>query len=727
LLAASLIGCGGGKAQKKSTAKKGQQKGTDAQPPEVVESALHALVVGPTPTDYAAPIRQLNSYVASHADRKPTLDSKLGETFKGLGGDPSLLAGDVFTNQDLDFILDVQSLAPLARMLKQADDAATARKTFDWVVRHIELAADADAIPAGMYVTLLRGRGSPQTRTWVFVELLRQQGVEGAVVEGLGASPGTIAAAFVKRGDAVDALLFDAEAGAPIPDQAGAKPLTLREALKEPQLLQITLGKAPASSPKPSLLLAAESSAFAPRLAFIGEALSADARLPLASDLTRWRTLATAAGQGAGALGIWDWTVKHRKVAAEQRDAAWDSVNPYWRKEQESPLRSLLAGDADAASKQFIKLDFDKSVDDFAIELRLQNLSNDARARWSVRTRQDVIYFGGLSQLEKAESNPGVARSWFERYLKQFAAAEFGPESILAASRISLAIFTQGTQGTPGPGHAVWKLADPEQQQVIELCARDEASMASLTEQQHEMLDRQVEELLAIVEDMTMNPFSESERQAGKHDPRADKADDAMKSVMNELGRVPSSFGDRLLKRHFQSLNRRANESLQISPGVKEGMEVMKSLSQRISQARAGEAKRSAAAKPVIVAILTKLEHDPKLADSPDYSAAHGALTGDELTLLRSNVPASDERRREAIRKLIAAAFGPELLTNPSTQAVWVPAALRNLAACRWRQGQRDAALAALKTHHAAIQPIHRRELDAWLRILEKHPKWPLD
>jgi hypothetical protein len=33
----------------------------------------------------------------------------------------------------------------------------------------------------------------------------------------------------------------------------------------------------------------------------------------------------------------------------------------------------------------------------------------------------------------------------------------------------------------------------------------------------------------------------------------------------------------------------------------------------------------------------------------------------------------------------------------------------------------------ALKTSHAAVQPIHRRELDAWARILEKHSKWPLD
>jgi hypothetical protein len=221
--------------------------------------------------------------------------------------------------------------------------------------------------------------------------------------------------------------------------------------------------------------------------------------------------------------------------------------------------------------------------------------------------------------------------------------------------------------------------------------------------------------------------MSDADRQARKTDPRESQIQEGLKRVGDQLADSPSAFGENLLKRHRESLTRKVNDSLQIPPGVKEGMEAVKILSQRVVQSRDSEASRASAAKGVLVELLLKLEREPALETSPDFANAKGALSGDELKVLSSDSAADHERRLEARRKLIAVSLGAELITNPSSQAIWVPATLRNLAACRQSQGKRDEALAALKTSHPAIQPIHRKELDAWVRILEKHPKWSFD
>lgn len=733
-LAVVSVGCGGGRVAKKGSAKKNETKPPETLPSEVVESVLRSLVVGVAPTDYANATRQLNGFLASHSDRKHSVDSKTLDVLNGLGGvDKSAIEAEMFGVQDLDYLLDVQSLASPSKALKQSTDQATARKMFGWVVRHVQLSTEADAPAAGMYLTLLRGLGTPQARVWIFLELLRQQGIDGAVVEGLGGSPGSMAVAFVRKGtDGIDAILFDADSGSAIPNKAGDGPATLVEVSKDQSLIEIATGvKAPGAS-KVRLLAPLDLAALSGRMAFVNESLTGEARLPIVFDLTRWRDAASKAIQGTnGGLGIWDWPQRHRKAAAGgQREAAWDSVNLYWRKDQESPLRSLVAGEADSAAKQFIKFDFEKTVDQFAIELRSSNAStatSEVRARWAARTRQDVIYFGGVSQMERAEPNYGVARAWFERYFTQFAAAEFSPESILAASRLSLRVFTEGTQGGVGAGASLWKLADDKQRNTIEMCARDAAKLASVTEGTAESFDRQIEKVLAMAEDMAVNPQSDSDRQLRKIDPREQAIQDELKLVGDQLAESPAAFGENLLRRHAQSLTRRVNDSLQIPPGVKEGMEAVKVFSQRVVQARNSESSRASVAKEVLTALLLKLERESNIGASPDFANAKGSLSGDELKLLSDKSAANNDRRLEATRKLIAAALGPELITNPSSQAIWVPATFRNLAACRLAQDKRAEAITALKSVHPAIQPIHRRELDAWLRIIEKHPKWMFD
>jgi hypothetical protein len=559
--------------------------------------------------------------------------------------------------------------------------------------------------------------------------MLRIQGIDGAIVENLSPATGSLAAALIRRdAKTVDVVLFDSQAGVAVPNKTGEGVATFREAIADPQLLAL-VGHKPSGADRPRLSASVYPGSLSPRMGAIETALTAsDLRLALTFDLLRWRDAATTALDGKGALDWWNWSQSQRQAfAGPQRVAGWESANYYWRREMDSPLRLLLAGDADAAAKGFVRFDFHKSVDQFALELRSPTTSSDVRARTAGRTRQDVVYFGGLSQLERTESNPTVAQDWFERYLKQYAAAEFGPESIVGASRFSLDAFMDGTQKKTGPGQAIWALADEKQQKTLELSARDHAGLLSVTTGGAAEMDNEVDNLLRLVENLASQPQSEADSQAKKKDPREEEIQIALRNVGDKLARSPSAFGENLLKRHVAGITQKVNNSLQMPPGIKEQSETVKLLTQRVGEARAAEQSRAVAARNILVELLAKLEKKPDLVASPDFANALGSLTGDELALLKST-GGDDARRLAAKRKLIAAAFGPELLMNPSTQAVWAPAALRNLAAARLLQkGKKDEAIQALKTQHPAVLPVHRAELDAWARIVEKHAKWRPD
>ncbi len=66
---------------------------------------------------------------------------------------------------------------------KQADELRQARNLFDWTVRNIQLDLDRpDRPPQVPWETLLLGRGTALERSWVFVLLLRQQGIDAAML-----------------------------------------------------------------------------------------------------------------------------------------------------------------------------------------------------------------------------------------------------------------------------------------------------------------------------------------------------------------------------------------------------------------------------------------------------------------------------------------------------------------------------------------------------------------
>ena len=134
------------------------------------------------------------------------------------------------------------------------DELLAARRLFDWTVRNIANDYDKpDRPPQVPWETLFLGHGLPWERAWTYVLLLRQRGIDAAVL----AVPGAESAPESLRPWCVGVLigekekklyLFDLQLGLPIPapggivaDKSGqldVQPATLEQVKEDPKLLE---------------------------------------------------------------------------------------------------------------------------------------------------------------------------------------------------------------------------------------------------------------------------------------------------------------------------------------------------------------------------------------------------------------------------------------------------------------------------------------------------------
>jgi hypothetical protein len=149
---------------------------------------------------------------------------------------------------DVMAIRDRCWLAAVARTARGAavDDLAVAENLFRWTVRSLALVSDppmmpSDTVPGSRWFQpgeiLLAGRASPAQRAWVFLELLRQAGLDGVMLATPGAGGGPprpwVPAAIV----AGEAYLFEPTYGMPIPGPGGVGVATLRQAASDATIL----------------------------------------------------------------------------------------------------------------------------------------------------------------------------------------------------------------------------------------------------------------------------------------------------------------------------------------------------------------------------------------------------------------------------------------------------------------------------------------------------------
>lgn len=200
---------------------------------------------------------------------------------------------------------------------EKLDDLTRAMRLFDWTVRNIQLdsfeepSAEAGATLGRLpWETLLLGHGDVLERAWVYIELLRQEGIDAAML----ALPRKEAAASsdALRAWAIGVLiedevfLFDPVLGLPIPGPDGVyldsdgrlaiRPATLDEAASDPEVLKrLALDE---STPYPIgsddldgavVLIAAGPSELSQRMALVESHLAGEQKLVLTVD---------ASGQG---------------------------------------------------------------------------------------------------------------------------------------------------------------------------------------------------------------------------------------------------------------------------------------------------------------------------------------------------------------------------------------------------------------------------------------------
>lgn len=276
---------------------------------------------------------------------EPLLDS-LPATLRQ-AGDPFLgretfdAAGDVVAVRDRCW------LAAIARTARRdaVDDLVVAEALFRWVVRSLAPVGDppmvpSEASPGSRWFLpgeiLLAGRASGPQRAWVFIELLRQCGIDGVMLAtpspGDGPPRPWIPAAVIGG----EAYLFEATYGLPVPGPGGDGIATLRQAASDPSILKsLSLSERayPVSSPDAEavgVLVAADPWNLSARMSHLEAELGPQHGIHIAVDasaVAKRAAMATPLG-AAAPQGLWafPWETLARRQRASQ--ALVDELGP---------------------------------------------------------------------------------------------------------------------------------------------------------------------------------------------------------------------------------------------------------------------------------------------------------------------------------------------------------------------------------------------------------------
>ncbi|HEX4144969.1 MAG TPA: tetratricopeptide repeat protein, partial [Pirellulales bacterium] len=150
----------------------------------------------------------------------------------------------LFTISDMVALQEAIWLRDVAKNARgdQLDELSIAEQLFDWTVRNLQLVEDppagSPAVDRSPAEILLLGRGTVRERAWIFLLLLRQQGLDGVVL----AIPGEDKSAPREWLTALvadqDLFLFDPLLGMPVPGPAGHRIATLADVTADDGVLR---------------------------------------------------------------------------------------------------------------------------------------------------------------------------------------------------------------------------------------------------------------------------------------------------------------------------------------------------------------------------------------------------------------------------------------------------------------------------------------------------------
>ena len=252
---------------------------------------------------------------------------------------------------DVVAIRDRCWLAAVARTARGTATAevAIAERLFQWTVRTLAAVSDPpmvprESLPGSRWFLpgeiLLAGRGSPAQRAWIFLELLRQSGIDGVMLATSATPDGPprpwVPAAII----AGEAYLFEPAYGIPIAGPGGKGVATLRQAVADPAVLEaLSLPdrrypvQAETLAAGVAVLVPADPWAMSARMTALDRELAVAQGIRVAVDadgLAARAAAAVAPGDGTPAVarGIWafPWETVARRGSLDAATAAADEL-----------------------------------------------------------------------------------------------------------------------------------------------------------------------------------------------------------------------------------------------------------------------------------------------------------------------------------------------------------------------------------------------------------------
>lgn len=271
--------------------------------------------------------------------RDSLLDTLSPDLREAVGAD---LDRSAFDAADVAYLRDRRWLADIARWARgdATADLDVACRLFAWTIRSLAIVGDPPAVPTEAtpgtrWLTpgeiLLAGRASGPQRTWLFVELLAQAGIDGVVLATGDAAAGTLRPWLPAAVIDGEAYLFETTYGMPVPRADGTGVATVREAAADAAVLaQLSLPDRPyplaaADVATLSALVVADPPALSRRMTGLDRETASRHGVRLAVDAEALGRRARAAlAKDDATVALWDfpWQTALRRPAAGAAVAA---------------------------------------------------------------------------------------------------------------------------------------------------------------------------------------------------------------------------------------------------------------------------------------------------------------------------------------------------------------------------------------------------------------------
>jgi hypothetical protein len=443
-----------------------------------------------TPESYKSVVDQLTQYLSRSESSLTPLTEERKSLIAGVLGTERVSEAErtTFNQQDIDYLDNALLLHRAARSIAERapDPLAIARESMEYIARNVQLIEPGVAPRARPKDVCFRGRGSAVEISWLFLELLRQNGVQGVV----------LAVPAPDRKDAFvsflcgaliggEVHLFDPEAMIPLPNGSGGV-ATAKELSRKPELFAWLDGLVPgvkrplktADIRQLTLLVHVEPVMVSPRMQFLEQWLTGDSKPKLHVDL---KTMLTPIGAAASELkdggGVRLWLEPQNIIGElafdeQSRRRIRESINPIWFSRRTNPRLQQLHGQHEVALRELVQVDGEVTVESLLLSGGDLPEPQKAIIRRSVGLlRQDLSYFMAVSQFGMKPSRAAAAAEGCRRYLDRFGSVRIDRDDVLDFGVLANRLLADSKKAEPSPGGRVWTLLSPEARKAVEQLA----------------------------------------------------------------------------------------------------------------------------------------------------------------------------------------------------------------------------------------------------------------